>query len=314
MMVSFRRLLVAVGIAALPVLAGCSSSSTTTPPTPTPQTLYVANSGNKTITEYPTTATGNAAPTITITGLPANPEALAVDSAGNLYVAMPSSVEVFAPGASGAAVPLRTITSAPTGGGGGVAIDGGGNLWVADFTANALKEFAPGANGAAVPTNTINVGFAGVTGPNFVTFDSHGNIYVSGQTSANVAVYASNATGNATPAQLIVGGTTTIVLPYGLAVDSANNLYVSDYSTKMVDVFAAGATGNVAPTRSFTVAGVGTAYTIAINNTGLIFWDDLTNSNVNVLTAATATGTATPVTVITGAATTLNGPWGMTIH
>ena len=66
-MVHVRKVFLALAIAALPMIAGCSSSSTSPNPTPAPQTLYVGNFTSTAITEYSTTASGNIAPTLTIT-------------------------------------------------------------------------------------------------------------------------------------------------------------------------------------------------------------------------------------------------------
>jgi hypothetical protein len=77
--------------------------------------LYVANSGNSTITVYGPGANGNVAPIRTITtgtsGL-SQPKGLATDASDNLYVASfgSNTVLVYASGANGAAVPARTYT------------------------------------------------------------------------------------------------------------------------------------------------------------------------------------------------------------
>jgi hypothetical protein len=77
--------------------------------------LYVANSGNSTITVYAPNATGNVAPIRTIlagtSGLN-QPKGLATDKNDNLYVASfgSNTVLVYAPGANGAAAPARTYT------------------------------------------------------------------------------------------------------------------------------------------------------------------------------------------------------------
>jgi NHL repeat-containing protein len=77
--------------------------------------LYVANSGNSTITVYAPNATGNVAPIRTIlagtSGLN-QPKGLATDKNDNLYVASfgSNTVLVYASGANGAAVPTRTYT------------------------------------------------------------------------------------------------------------------------------------------------------------------------------------------------------------
>ncbi|MBV8355376.1 MAG: hypothetical protein JO101_08660, partial [Candidatus Eremiobacteraeota bacterium] len=95
-------------------------TATPTPtPTPTlqpppPQSLYVTNAGGPSITVYAGGASGNAAPTRTIsgpsTGLTGGPWGEAVDATGNIYTANPNSasVTIFAAGANGNAAPAAT--------------------------------------------------------------------------------------------------------------------------------------------------------------------------------------------------------------
>jgi len=83
--------------------------------------LYVANAGNNSITIYQTSASGNRPPIATISGSNtqlANPWELSEDANGNLYVANqgPSgSILVFAHGATGNVAPIRAIAGPLTG-------------------------------------------------------------------------------------------------------------------------------------------------------------------------------------------------------
>lgn len=76
------------------------------------KTIFVANQDF--ITEYPTSAVNDASPTAVIsgplTGLK-NPQTMAEDNAGNLYVSdfVANAIFVFAPGANGNVAPIRTI-------------------------------------------------------------------------------------------------------------------------------------------------------------------------------------------------------------
>src|SRR5205809_8110329 len=126
---------------------GLAIDSYRTPPPPPPtlfpyttlfRSIYVANaSTNDNITIYAPAASGNATPIDTIagsnTGLNAG-GALALDSAGNLYVAnyYGSSITVYAPGASGNATPTTTIAGSNTGLSAplGPPRDAAGNLYV----------------------------------------------------------------------------------------------------------------------------------------------------------------------------------------
>jgi hypothetical protein len=135
---------------------------------------------------------------------------IAVDSAGNLYIADRNSNKIRKVDTSGM---ISTIagngafcgnTPCPTGDGGpailaqlnspeGVAVDPGGNLYIADGFNNRIRKIAAGANGTVEGTDTITTvagtgdkAYGGDEGPaiaaqlNFpqdVAIDSGGNVY-----------------------------------------------------------------------------------------------------------------------------------------
>jgi sugar lactone lactonase YvrE len=85
-----------------------------------------------------------------------------VDGSGNVYVANanqnspPSgvaSVEVFAAGANGNVAPIETIAGAKTklSQPNGLALDGTGNIYVADYAHKSVTAYAAGATGNARP-------------------------------------------------------------------------------------------------------------------------------------------------------------------
>jgi len=187
--------------------------------------IYVVNQsgGIGSITVYAPGASGNATPTATIaggnTGL-SFPSGIARDGAGNIYVAnsfssITVSITVYAAGASGNATPTATIAGGNTGldGPAGIALDGAGNIYVANNNGNSITVYAAGASGNATPVATIAGGNTGLGGPVGIALDGAGNIYVTDNSSNSITVYAAGASGNATPTATISGSNTGLSKP-----------------------------------------------------------------------------------------------------
>jgi sugar lactone lactonase YvrE len=128
--------------------------------------IYVSNFNANSITVYVAGASGNATPRATIagsnTGLD-SPTGIAVEGAGNIYVANggnSNSITVYAAGASGNATPTATIAGVNTGLNtpSGIALDAAGNIYVANQR-GSITVYAAGASGNATP-------MAAITGPN----------------------------------------------------------------------------------------------------------------------------------------------------
>ena len=125
--------------------------------------IYVANENTPSITVYPVTATGNIAPTITITGAAtglSEAHAVALDSAGKIYVTngTGNSVVVYAANATGNASPTVTIAGAATtiNHPNGIAIDSSGKIYVGNNNVPSVTIFAAGATGNVAPVATIS--------------------------------------------------------------------------------------------------------------------------------------------------------------
>jgi outer membrane protein assembly factor BamB len=137
-------------------------------------------------------------------------------------------VTVYAAGANGNAVPIRTISGSKTGLSipAGVALDGNGNVYVADPTTNnavyAVTVYAASASGNVAPIRTISGSKTGLNTPVGVALDSGGNIYaLNHNPPESVKVYAVSANGNVSPIRAIRGSNTGLNSPAGIAVHSA---------------------------------------------------------------------------------------------
>ncbi len=217
-------------------------------------------------------ATGDVAPTISLEGSNTTfsgcQTGIAIDASGNAIVgdlsnlpAYPGGhIAIFAAGATGNVAPARIIAGAsanfhsPT----GIAVDGPGNIYVADSGlgysySGDVAIFAPGASGDVAPSTVIVGGATGLSTPEGVALDARGNIYVANLGNNTVTVYAANASGDAVPIRTIGGALTGLDQPVGIAIDDAGYVYVGSQAAGPLQVFAPGATGDVAPVQSITV-------------------------------------------------------------
>ncbi|HZY98121.1 MAG TPA: NHL repeat-containing protein [Candidatus Baltobacteraceae bacterium] len=108
-----------------------------------------------------------------------DPQSLAFDASGNLYVA-DTNVDLVAVYPKGATKPLRKMRTGrgPT----SLAVDGSGNLYVANNVSSTVTVYALGKS---KPVRTIT---SGISGPTALLLDASGTLYVANR--RTVTVYA----------------------------------------------------------------------------------------------------------------------------
>lgn len=195
----------------------------------------LATSGN-TLANTPTSDVPSPAP------LPYAPAAVAVDRSGNLYVADSSGARVLKVTPEGYAVVVAG-TGIPGNGQDGVqaifsqlnqptalAVDAGGNLYIAEAGAGRIRKVTPDGNITAVPGATQLRRIGGLA------LDGAGNIYFSETANHRVRKVTpdgaiNTVAGIGTPGAKGDGGAATsaqLASPRGLAVDNDGNLYIAD--------------------------------------------------------------------------------------
>lgn len=319
-------------------LAACQSSPL----------IAVANRVGNSITEYPIDSTGNVAPAATIagnlTGL-ASPFGIVGDSAGSLHVGNidggsggGGSITSYASGASGNVTPVATITgpntglTRPSGSVGAVALGPGLRIYAAGFANyNSVTVHRATDTGNASPLATISGSNTQLNWPGGAAIDAAGKLYVVNSQTPSVTVYAAGATGNVAPIAAITGPRTGLNAPGQVAVDARGTVFVANGGTPGSDVgsvtiYAPGANGNVAPSR--TIAGPATGlyqpHGIAVDGNGRIYASNSCRAPIAciqqphhddtiVVFAPGASGNVAPVATISGAATGLFYPAGLTI-
>ncbi|MBV8600151.1 MAG: hypothetical protein JO359_01165, partial [Candidatus Eremiobacteraeota bacterium] len=233
--------------------------------------------GSGPVLAFNANATGDVAPLVSIagpnTGLSGCQNGVAVDAAGNLYVADITNnpplypggqVAVFAPGAQGNVAPARVIAGpaanlhSPT----GLWLDGAANVYVADSALGYaginpdVQVFAAGSAGNVASMRTISGSNTNLAQPEGIVVDGAGFLYVANDTSDSITVYGPGASGNVAPVRTIAGTLTQLDVPQGLAVDAAGYLYVGNSDVNKnapILVFAPGANGNVPPVQTITI-------------------------------------------------------------
>jgi len=179
-----------------------------------------------------------------------HPGGLAIDATGNLYVAdelnnlirmvSPSGVVTTIAGNGSAGAVNGTGTAASFFNPCGIAIDGSGNVIVADFNNNRIRKVTPGgvvttvAGTGAVGASNGPAASATFNSPISVALDAVGNIYVADRLNFTIreitsAGMVSTIAGSGAQAEVDGAGTSaSFNYPNSITIDNRNNLYVAD--------------------------------------------------------------------------------------
>jgi sugar lactone lactonase YvrE len=161
-------------------------------------------------------------------------------TAGNKVLAV-VSLETLGSGAAVAVDPgVRTTIGKGYQSPAGVAVDGSGNIYVADPDSNAVYKYAAGSTTTGTAVGT------GLSAPNGVAVDSAGDVYIADTGNDRVVMVPNEASGLNGADQTVV--TTTgyeLSSPRGVALDALGNLYVADTGNARVLVVPTPVSGSV---------------------------------------------------------------------
>jgi uncharacterized protein (TIGR03437 family) len=240
--------------------------------------LYIADAVNNRIRKVTpsgtiTTVAGNGQEGYAGDGGPATaaslwlPEGVAVDAAGNLYIADSNNSRIRKVTPAGTITTVAgngqwgysgdggPATPAMLGDPGGVAVDAAGNLYIADTGNSRIRKVTPGGTITTVAGGGSGLGDGGpATGaslrPEGVAVDAAGDLYIADTRNNRIRKVTPSGTittvaGNGGWSYSGDGGPATAAMlggPGGVAVDAAGNLYIADTGNSRIRKVTPGGT------------------------------------------------------------------------
>jgi sugar lactone lactonase YvrE len=273
-----------------------------------------------------------------------NPSGVAVDSAGNVYVTevWSNTIRKITPAGEVTTLAGAVVETGSTDGTGtaarfynpsDVAVDGAGNVYVADLGNYVIRKITPSAEvttlaGAPLLREESTDGTGAAARfylPNGVAADRSGNIYVADTvnhtirkvTPAGVVTTLAGKPGS-TGSTDGAGNTARFNFPRGAAVDHAGNIYVADTENHTIrKVTPAGVVTTLAGTAGMTgiTDGTGTAARfnrpngVAVDSAGNVYVADTGNHTIRKITPA---GEVTTLAGTAGVSGSLNSTIALT--
>jgi sugar lactone lactonase YvrE len=189
----------------------------------------------------------------------------------------------------------------------GVAVDGSGDIYVADTFHSAVKEIVA-VNGSIPASPTIRTLGSGFNSPFGIAVDGIGNVYVADtDNSAVKEIVAVNGSIPASPTILTLGS--GFSYPEGVAVDANGNVYVADTSNNAIkEILAVNGSIPVSPTINIVGNGFLQPRSVAVDGSGNVYACE-TIASVQEILAVDGSIPASPtiVTLASGFTSDLSG-------
>lgn len=185
------------------------------------------------------------------------PDDVAVDAAGNVYVAdygnnmirkiSPDGVVTTLAGSGNIGAVNATGALASFNGPSGLAVDAAGNVYVADSGNDVIRKITPGGvvtilagTVAVVDTSNAITAEPSFSGPSGVAVDASGNVYVADAGNNKVRKVSPSGTISTFAGSGVAGAddgkdtSATFNNPTGVAVDASGNVYVADLLNNLI--------------------------------------------------------------------------------
>jgi sugar lactone lactonase YvrE len=248
---------------------------------------------------------GGGAARVIDTSFGEQPWGVAVDGAGDLFVAdlgQGSVVEI--PAGGGATTNIDpTVNGLSLARPAGVAVDGAGDLYIADYLNNRVVE-VPSGGGAAIAIAPAAFG-TGFFGPESLALDGAGDLFIGPDAGASVVEVPAGG-GAATAIQPTVNGE-GLLSPRGLAVDAAGDLFIADTgNSRVVAVLASGGSA-IAIDPTANGKGLYSPTGLALDGAGDLFIVDDNNNRVVELQRSQPPALNFPTATLVGSTDTADG-------
>ena len=235
------------------------------------------------------------------------PRGIAVDAAGNLYVAdmVNSRVRKITP--EGIITTLAAAGSHPC----SVAVDGNGNVYVVNYYSKTIQKITPGGALTTIAGPEAKLGLSYDTAG--IVVDDSGNVYVSDATSPVIRKITPQGVISTIAGNLITGyagdGGPAVNAefsgPAGLALDSVGNLLIRDAGNCRIrkigpngiitTIAGNGTCGNSGDGGPATAAQIGSGASIALDTAGAMYFDSATADGGSSIRKISPDGTVSSV-------------------
>ena len=194
--------------------------------------------------------------TLPATGL-SGVSGVAVDAAGNVFVSESAGAVKITPNGVQSTVPTSGLSAHVY----DVAVDGAGDVFLADTDNNRVVEVTPGGVQTTVPAT-------GLLNPTGVAVDGAGNVFITDRDNHRVVKITPSGVQTTVP-------TSGVQLPYYPAVDAAGDVYFLDAGTELVLKVTPGGVQSTVP---ISIPGEGNG--VAVDAAGDVFVSDQINNMV----------------------------------
>ncbi len=174
-----------------------------------------------------------------------------------------------------------------------LAIDGSGNVWVANNSANGSSAY----NIAELnPSGVVISGSSGYTGggldkPFGIAISSSGSVWVSNKLGNSISEFNSSGTPNSNDP--FTGG--GLSAPFGIAIDQSSHLWIANNNVNSISEFTSG--GSPIAASGITTGGLADPLLAVVDVSGNVW---VSNSNADSISEFNSSGTANPSSPFTG--------------